>query len=127
MFRLPFGLVHVGGRVPLEDQLDRVRAKAPQAFVGPAVGRVRHKVAELAYGALVVAQGGADAAVSLVGQLIPGSGLATRTGVAYSHPMQLAAVGTMEPWLAPRLILMPVGLLAFSGLPRASAGCRATV
>ncbi|MBT2390812.1 DUF3307 domain-containing protein [Streptomyces sp. ISL-1] len=35
--------------------------------------------------------------------------------------------GSMGPWSALRLILMPVRLLAFSGLPRASVGCRATV
>ncbi|MEU9189380.1 hypothetical protein AB0D14_33535 [Streptomyces sp. NPDC048484] len=62
-FRLALGLVRMRGRVPLVDHLHRMRTEVPQAFVGPAVGRIGQEVAELAYRTLVVAQSGADAPV----------------------------------------------------------------
>ncbi|MEU9275360.1 hypothetical protein [Streptomyces sp. NPDC048341] len=62
-FRLALGLVGVRRGVPVVDHLDGVGAEVPQALVAPAVGGVGQKVAELPYRAMVVAQGGADAAV----------------------------------------------------------------
>ncbi|MEU0033097.1 hypothetical protein [Streptomyces sp. NPDC006333] len=62
-FRLALGFVGVRGSVPVVDHLDWVGTEVPQALVAPAVGWVGQEVAELPYGALIVAQGGADASV----------------------------------------------------------------
>ncbi|MDF3299417.1 hypothetical protein [Streptomyces tropicalis] len=62
-FRLALGFVGVCGSVPVVDHLDWVGTEVAQALVVPAVGRVGQEVAELPHGALVVAQGGADATV----------------------------------------------------------------
>lgn len=62
-FRLALGFVGVRCSIPVVDHLDRVSAEVPQALVAPAVGWVGQEFAELPYGTLIVAQGGADAAV----------------------------------------------------------------
>ncbi|MDX3434340.1 hypothetical protein PV664_36535 [Streptomyces sp. ME01-18a] len=62
-FWLALGLVGVRRGVPVVDHLDGMGSEVPQALLTPAVGGVGQEVAELPYGALVVAQGGADAAV----------------------------------------------------------------
>jgi hypothetical protein len=62
-FRLALGFVRVRCSVPVVDHLDWMGTEVPQALVAPAIGRICQEVAELAHGALVVAQGGADASV----------------------------------------------------------------